>query len=451
MTKETTFAPFQRIRVKAALFVLLLLASTTLGLYFIAARIMSQNILSEMIMRAEALTRSMASSAGFSLLSQDLLGLDNIVYKIKSSNQDIEYIAVISPASEILVHSEIEKAGQKFSPEEGPVIRKTEDGMVMREIRGKSGSLFEMSTPVVFMNKNLGSVILGINKSALVAAQRDARRKMLSVFAVILILGMVGSLFLSSFMTRPVQELSKGVAELKQGKRSQPLRVYSHDELGRLTESFNEMTALITAQRDKLNKSAQDLEEAYIATIRVLAAAIDARDNYTLGHSTRIAQLSLELGRELSFSKEELEDLEIACLFHDVGKIKLPDSILLKAGRLDAPEHREMQRHSEYGAEILSKSSSLLKYIPAVRHHHECYDGTGYPDGLAGDKIPLAAAIISLADVYDAMTSDRPYRKALAEEDARRKIREMAGRQFHPDLALKFVKLLEKKAQKVLQ
>jgi len=451
MTKETTFVPFQRIRVKASLFVLLLLVSTTLSLYLIAARIMSQNILSEMFKRAEALSRSMASSAGYSLFSQDLLGLDNIVYKIRSSNQDIEYIAVVNPAGEILAHSQIEKAGQKFSPREGPAIRKTEDGTVIRETRGKSGSLFEIASPVVFMNKNLGSVILGINESALVAAQRDARRKILLVFAVILILGMAGSLLLSSFLTRPIQELSKGVTELKRGKRSRPLHVYSRDELGRLTESFNEMTALITAQRDKLNKSAQDLEEAYIATIRVLAAAIDARDNYTLGHSTRVAQLSLGLGRELGFSKQELEELEIACLFHDVGKIRLPDSILLKEGRLDALEHREMQRHSEYGAEILSKASSLFRYIPAVRHHHEWFDGTGYPDGLLGDKIPLTAAIIALADVYDAMTSDRPYRKALAEEDARSKIIELAGRQFHPDLALKFVKLLEKKAQKVLQ
>jgi putative nucleotidyltransferase with HDIG domain len=451
MTKEMTFAPFQKIRVKASLFVLLLLVSTTLGLYLIAARIMSQNILSEMIKTAEALSRSMAYSAGYSLLSQDLLGLDNIVYKIKSSNQDIEYIAVVNPAGEILAHSQIEKAGQKFSPGEGPAIRKTEDGTVIREIRGKSGSLFEIASPVVFMNKNLGTVILGINESALVAAQRDARGKMLLVFAAILIFGMAGSLLLSSFMTRPIQELAKGVAELKRGKESRPLHVYSGDELGKLTESFNEMTALITTQRDKLNKSAQDLEEAYIATIRVLAAAIDARDNYTLGHSTRVAQLSLGLGRELSFSKQELEELEIACLFHDVGKIRLPDSILLKEGRLDALEHREMQRHSEYGAEILSKASTLFRYIPAVRHHHEWFDGTGYPDGLFGDKIPLAAAIIALADVYDAMTSDRPYRKALAEEDARGKIIELAGRQFHPDLALKFVKLLEKKAKKVLQ
>jgi putative nucleotidyltransferase with HDIG domain len=451
MTEEQMIAPSQRIRVKVSLFVLLLLVSTTLVFYVITARIMSQHILSEMIKRAEALSRSMASSAGYSLLSQDLLGLDTIVYRIKSSNQDIEYIAVVNPANEILVHSDIEKAGQKFSPAEGPVIQRSEDGTIVKDISGKFGSLFEMSSPVVFMDKDLGFVILGINKSALVAAQQDVQKETLSVFAVILILGVASSLLLSSFMTRPIQELSKGVTELKQGKRSRPLHVYSRDELGRLTESFNEMTALITAQRDKLSKSAQDLEEAYIATIRVLAAAIDARDNYTLGHSTRVAQLSLGLAQELGFNKKELEELEIACLFHDVGKIKLPDSILLKEGRLDALEHREMQRHSEYGAEILSKASSLFKYIPAVRHHHEWFDGTGYPDGLAGDKIPLAAAIISLADVYDAMTSDRPYRKALTEEDAQRKIMELAGRQFHPDLAVRFVKLLEKKAEKVLQ
>lgn len=445
MTKENILAPFKKIRVKASLFVLLLLVSTTLVFYIVTARIMNQHILSEVIKRAEALGRSMASTAGYSLLSQDLLGLDNIVYKIKNSNPDIEYIAIVDPAREILVHSEIKQTGEKFSPAEGPIFQKNEDGTVIKEIPEKSGSLFEISSPVMFMNKDLGFVILGINKSALVSAQHEAQKKMLSVFAGILLLGVTSSLLPSSLLTRPIQELSAGVTELKQGKRSRPLRIYSQDELGRLTESFNEMTALITAQRDKLSKYAQDLEAAYIATVRVLAAAIDARDTYTLGHSTRVAQLSMELGREMGLGKEELEELEIACLFHDVGKIKLPDSILLKKGKLDTLEKREMKRHTEYGAEILSKAASLFKYIPAIRHHHEWYDGTGYPDGLAGDKIPLTAAIISLADVYDAMTSDRPYRDALTEEDARRKITDLAGKQFHPDLTARFIKLLEKK------
>jgi HD-GYP domain-containing protein (c-di-GMP phosphodiesterase class II) len=446
MTEENILAPFKKIRVKASLFVLLLLVSTSLVFYIITVRIMNQHIQNEVIKRAEALSRSMASTAGYSLLSQDLPGLDNIVYKNKTSNQDIEYIAIVNPAREILVHSEIKKTGEIFRPAEGPLFQKSEGGTVIKEISGKSGGFFEISSPVMFMNRDLGFVILGINKSALVRAQHEARKKMLAVFAAILLLGITSSLFLSSFLTRPIQELSAGVTELKQGKRSRPLRIYSQDELGKLTESFNEMSALITTQNDRLSKYAQDLEEAYIATVRVLAAAIDARDTYTLGHSTRVAQLSIELGRETGLGKDELEELEIACLFHDVGKIKIPDSILLKKGKLDTLEQREMMRHTEYGTEILSKASSLFKYIPAVRHHHEWFDGTGYPDGLNGDKIPLAAAIMSLADAYDAMTSDRPYRDALTEEEARRKIMELAGRQFHPDLTAKFIKLLEKKA-----
>ncbi|MEW5902463.1 MAG: HD domain-containing phosphohydrolase, partial [Acidobacteriota bacterium] len=114
-----------------------------------------------------------------------------------------------------------------------------------------------------------------------------------------------------------------------------------------------------------------------------------------------------------------------------------------KKGKLDSSEQREMMRHPEYGVEILSKASSLFKYLPAVRHHHEWYDGTGYPDGLGADRIPLAAAIISVADAFDAMTSDRPYRDALTVEQALGKIADLAGKQFAPDLAARFVRLLE--------
>jgi putative nucleotidyltransferase with HDIG domain len=443
MTADNMLAPFKKIRVKAALFVLLLLVSVTAALYLITQRIMNQRILSEVVKRAESLGRSMASAAGYSIISQDLLGLDNLVFKIKSSNPDIEYIAITGKDGEILVHNEIRKAGETFRPADGPVFRKADDGTVIIDVRRAAGGCFEIRSPVRFMDRLLGAVVLGVNKTVPIAAQKEARRKILLVFGSILVLGVATSLFLSSFLTRPIQELSAGVTELKAGKRSVPLRVYSRDELGRLTQSFNEMTALIAAQGDRLSKYAQDLEEAYISTVRVLAAAIDARDAYTLGHSTRVAKLSVDLGRNLGLERAELEELEIACLFHDVGKIKIPDSILLKKGRLDAPEQREMRRHTEYGAEIISKASSLLKYIPGVRHHHEWYDGSGYPDGLAGEKIPRAAAIISLADAYDAMISDRPYRTALSADAARHTIAELAGRQFDPNLTARFIRILE--------
>lgn len=196
------------------------------------------------------------------------------------------------------------------------------------------------------------------------------------------------------------------------------------------------MAAQIAEQRGKLNRYAHDLEEAYVSIVKVVAAAIDARDSYTHGHSARVAQLSLLIGKEIGLSPDELTDLEVACLFHDVGKIKTPDSILLKPDKLSPAEYKEMMSHVEYGATILSWAPSLEKYIPSTRHHHEWHNGKGYPDGLSGDNIPLFAAIIAIGDTFDAITSDRPYRKARSAEDALKEINRMSGIQFRPDLVV---------------
>jgi putative nucleotidyltransferase with HDIG domain len=143
---------------------------------------------------------------------------------------------------------------------------------------------------------------------------------------------------------------------------------------------------------------------------------------------------------------EELKDLEVACLFHDVGKIKTPDSILLKQGGLIQYEYEEMIHHVEYGASILEKAPSLRKYIPAVRHHHERQDGKGYPDGLSDESIPRFASIIAVADTFDAMTSDRPYRKAFSKEEALRELVHVAGTQLRADLVAVFVGLIDNKS-----
>jgi HD-GYP domain-containing protein (c-di-GMP phosphodiesterase class II) len=150
--------------------------------------------------------------------------------------------------------------------------------------------------------------------------------------------------------------------------------------------------------------------------------------------------------RQMGLPKEDLRDLEVACLFHDVGKIKTPDSILLKKGENSAEaEYTEMKQHVVYGASILSWAPSLFKYIPPTRHHHEWHNGKGYPDGLVGDDIPLFAAIITIADAFDAMTSDRPYRKALFKEEALREIARMSGTQFRPDLVALFLEMMEER------
>jgi putative nucleotidyltransferase with HDIG domain len=442
---------FNSIRFKIAAMVLFLLIISALAFYTITLTIMNHHLLNEVLRRSEALSKSIAASAGYSLLSKDLLGLDNMVYRMRESNRDVDSIAIVGPDMKIIAHSDITKTGKTLSPPQGRLLQQGADGTTMTESMSPSVGSFDIVSPIVTFNKQQGTVILSVNKSSLQNAQHAARKRIMVFFSIILLLGIAGSITLSSFLTKPIQELSAGVDDLKEGKKYRRLKIYSQDEFGRLTASFNEMMVLIDEQSSKLSKYAKDLEDSYVSTVRVLAAAIDARDPYTHGHSTRVSMLSLQLGREIGLDNALLEELEVACLFHDIGKIKTPDSILRKRDKLNAWEYKEMMRHTEYGAAILSKASSLQKYIPPVRHHHEWFNGKGYPDGLKGDAIPLFAAIISISDTYDAMTSNRPYRNAISELETLEELMDCAGKQFHPDLVKVFTRIMDKRITPEMQ
>jgi HD-GYP domain-containing protein (c-di-GMP phosphodiesterase class II) len=431
------------LRFKITFLVVLLLTATSFVLSLITVQIMNNYILNEILKRGESVSKSIAAAAGYSLLAKDLLGLDNLVFQAKSSNSDMPYIFIVDSAMKTIAHSETPMVGEDMSVEQGALYRHSAGGVTVKEITNPSGSIFEISCPIVFMKKTMGSVVVGVNKSVLQAAQTKIGNMILIVFGIIVVLGIFASSLLASFLIRPIKELSAGVEEFKYGTGKTPLKIYAQDELGKLTRNFNEMVALISDQRDRLSKYAIDLEEAYVSIVKVVAAAIDARDTYTHGHSARVAGLSLLIGKQLGLTKEDLRDLEIACLFHDVGKIKTPDSILLKPHKLSPAEYKEMMQHVDYGASILSWAPSLSKYIPSTLHHHEWHNGKGYPEGLAGDDIPQFAAIIAIADAYDAMTSDRPYRKALSKEQALREISRNSGTQFRPDLIAVFLDLME--------
>jgi len=433
------------LRFKIASLVVGVLICTYFALLFITVQITNKYVLNEIIKRGESVGMSIAASAGYSLLSKDVLALDSLVFNAKSSNSDMEYAAIVKPDGKIIAHSQISMSGKSLSDSRGELIRTNKVGMTATELFRISDSLYEIVCPIVFMNKTMGSVILGINKSVLLEAQSAVRNRIFQVFGLILVLGTIACVLLVSSLIKPIKELSMGVDKLKGGAVGNPLKIYSNDELGKLTMNFNEMSYTIARQQNKLNKYARDLEEAYVSIVRVVAAAIDARDSYTHGHSARVSQLSLLIGKAIGLSKEELKDLEVACLFHDVGKIKIPDSILLKPSKLTQPEYTEMISHVESGVSILDKAPSLRKYIPAVRHHHERQDGKGYPDGLSGDEIPQFAAIIAIADTFDAMTSDRPYRKAFSEEEALHELVRVAGTQLRADLVAVFVGLIDEK------
>ncbi len=181
--------------------------------------------------------------------------------------------------------------------------------------------------------------------------------------------------------------------------------------------------------------------ESLLRTVRALAAAVDARDAYTHSHSRSVATLAVEIAHHLGFSATHIEQLKIAALLHDIGKIGIPDHVLRKASALDDEEYRIVKEHSGLGERILSSVVSP-ELLPWVACHHERWDGGGYPRGIAGEEIPLEARIIAICDTYDAMTSDRPYRSGLPVDQAIREIETFAGRQFDPRVASAFVTMM---------
>jgi putative nucleotidyltransferase with HDIG domain len=198
-------------------------------------------------------------------------------------------------------------------------------------------------------------------------------------------------------------------------------------------------SAMLTRQARTLRARSHDLLASYrrlheqsLEAIAGLNATVDARDPYTAGHSARVQRIALAVANELGLEAQSLEAIRYGSLFHDIGKIAVPDAILGKPSSLTDDEFEVIKRHPTDGADIVSKLGSLRDSVPLIRHHHERWDGAGYPDGLAGNAIPADACIVGLADAWDAMTTDRPYRPALALEDAATEVRRGRGTQFAP-------------------
>jgi putative nucleotidyltransferase with HDIG domain len=243
---------------------------------------------------------------------------------------------------------------------------------------------------------------------------------LLLVFAGTALLVLVIGGLLARRITRPLEHLVRSmVASRDLGRNG------SADEIGYLTSSFNEMTA-------SLEQKTKALEDTSFASVEALARAIDARDPYTYGHSARVARLSFEIAREMGLSAAELSTLGRAALLHDIGKIGVEDRVLRKPGPLTKREVTAMRAHPVIGYEMLKGLHFLESSLGGIRHHHEHWDGTGYPDGLRGEDIPPAVRILTVADALDALTSDRPYRSAMSFSTAMETIETEVGIQFDP-------------------
>ena len=296
--------------------------------------------------------------------------------------------------------------------------------------------------------------------NALSAIEMMSQKRYVSVISDIKMPGKDGIWFLKEIKKRypdtqvimltASDSLENAIASLNFGAESyllKPLNIY---ELSHVIEKTVEKMRLIIRDREhkiwmkaKLKTQKNKIEETFIGSIKALAASLEAKDKYTEGHSERVTELSTSFSKFIGMNKSFLKKIKIAGSLHDIGKIGIRGLVLNKPGKLTKREYDHIKKHPVLGEQIVAQFVKDRDIKLSIRHHHERYDGKGYPDGLKGDKISLGARILALADSFDAMTSHRPYRKACDKNEAMKRIKESTGTQFDPELAKSFLKMIK--------
>jgi putative two-component system response regulator len=249
-------------------------------------------------------------------------------------------------------------------------------------------------------------------------------------------------------MATALSDASTAINCMKAGAYDYVTKPFNLDEVSFSVSRALEKRRLELENRDyqqhleqKVEEQAQKIRTSFFNAVTALAYALEAKDVYTSGHSQRVTEISEAIAKHMGLPKETIEKIRLAGLVHDIGKIGVRESVLNKPGSLSEAEFKHVRLHSQTGERILKPIVDDKEILKAVRHHHERYDGWGYPDGLQGERIPLLARIIAVADTFDAMTSERPYRKALTKEEACAEVERCRGTQFDPQAADAFLEV----------
>jgi len=294
------------------------------------------------------------------------------------------------------------------------------------------------------LDKNLRLGVIAIqDESAALTSVADMRWQTIWISLVAAFLTIVIGYFFAKKLTQPVQELAAGASRIASGDFSQRIEIRSQTELGDLGNSFNLMTDQIECNIKELQSRADENRELFLGTVKSLAAAIDGKDPYTRGHSERVSRVSMAIAQRLGLSDDECEKIRISALLHDVGKIGIDDNILKKPSALTDQEFDIMKLHPQKGYKIMSQIPAMKEFLPGMYMHHEMVNGMGYPQGLTGDQIPLMGLIVAVADTFDAMTTDRPYQKAMKFEDAVERIRSFVGTRYDASVVAAFTEACE--------
>jgi HD-GYP domain-containing protein (c-di-GMP phosphodiesterase class II) len=299
-------------------------------------------------------------------------------------------------------------------------------------IPAEGGALNMVGTYRPLLDNSEWGVIVQIEEDK---AYNDAivlrRQSLLLVAGVTALAVVLGSLFAGQ-ISRPIQKLAEGARRLAGGDYETRVAIRSENEVGVLADAFNVMGEEIQKAIEQIQRAARENKELFMGSIRMLANAIDEKDPYTRGHSERVAYYSACVAKHLGMPAEEVEKVHLSGIIHDVGKIGIEDKILRKAAALTDEEYEVMKQHPTKGLHILAAVPLLKEKAGAGLMHHENVDGSGYPEGLKGEEIPLLGRIVCVADAFDAMTTDRPYSKAMTFEAAIARLKFLSGKKFDP-------------------
>jgi putative nucleotidyltransferase with HDIG domain len=303
--------------------------------------------------------------------------------------------------------------------------------------RGVLASIAPVGRPDwgVLLERDLDAAFASVDRMV-----RDTLLWSAAALAGALLLG----LFSARRISRPIAQLASSSRAVSEGQYGTNVQVTGTAELADLSENFNRMSESIRDAFENLKRAARENHELFINSIRALAAAIDAKDPYTRGHSERVARYATQVAREMELPAQDVRRVRLSALLHDVGKIGIDDRIIRKPTALTSEEFEIMKSHPVKGAAIMSAIPELKDVIPGMKHHHERWEGGGYPDGLKGEDIPLQARIVSVADTFDAMTTTRPYQRAMDIRFVFQRLRDLAGNRFDPAVVDALIRSYEK-------
>jgi HD-GYP domain-containing protein (c-di-GMP phosphodiesterase class II) len=360
-----------------------------------------------------------------------IVSLHRISDRIRDEGKGDVTAFLVDRSGKVLIHSEPAVTVQHPNFSNLKIVQEFSKAPVHLTISYDDHNVMMLGTVAPVSRPDWGVVVQKPEKMAYASVSTMVRAT-ITWISIALALAILAAILFASGIAGPVRALAERTRDIANGNYHQRVDVKARNEIGELGENFNSMSAAIETAIEGLRKAAHENHLLFINSVRMLAAAIDAKDPYTRGHSERVARYSIGIGKNLGLPEQEMRNLRISALLHDVGKIGIDDRILRKPGALSDDEFEVMKGHPVKGAAIMSGVAQLIDIIPGMKYHHEKWGGGGYPDGLTGEEIPMQARIVAIADTFDAMTTNRPYQKAMELNYVVDKIKSFAGTRFDP-------------------